>query len=97
MIKKSLKSKTSKSHTWAPLRNSCVFQKIRRIYKILALYKKIMRIYRILALYKKSGGFIKSLRLQKHRRTIESLWVFKSPHMVKKPAGLEKTGSPLTV
>jgi hypothetical protein len=59
----------------ADLQNPCTLQKIRRIYRILALYKnqadlqkpcalqKIWWIYRILALCKKSGGFIKSLRL----------------------------------
>ncbi len=33
--------------------------------------------------YRKSGGFIKSLRLQKNRRTIESLRALKSPRLVK--------------
>jgi hypothetical protein len=44
-----------------------------------------------------------SLRLQKIRRTIESLHALKSPRLVKKPAsedkpaGLEKAGGPLAV
>jgi hypothetical protein len=80
----------------ADLRNPCALQKIRRIYRILAFYKK-------------SGGFTESLRftknqvdlqnpcaLQKNRRTIESLRALKFPRLVKKPAGLEKTGGLLT-
>ena len=35
--------------------------------------------------YKKSGGFTESLRLQKIRRTIESLRALKSPRLVKNP------------
>jgi hypothetical protein len=35
--------------------------------------------------------------LQKNRQTIESLRALKFPRLVKKPAGLEKTGDPLTV
>ncbi len=35
--------------------------------------------------YRKSGGFEKSLRLQKIRRTIESLPALKSPRLVKNP------------
>jgi hypothetical protein len=76
----------------------------------LGTYQKIRRIYKILALSRKSGGFTKSWRfpenqadlrnlgaLQKIRRTIESLRALKSPRLVKKPAGLEKAGGPLTV
>jgi hypothetical protein len=48
-------------------------------------FKKIRRIYRILALLKKSGGFTESLR------------ALKFPRLVRKPAGLEKAGGPLTV
>jgi hypothetical protein len=85
------------SKNQADLQNPCPFQKIRRIYRILALFKK-------------SGGFTESLRfsknqvdlqnpcaLQKNRRTIESLRALKFPRLVRKPAGLEKTGGPLTV
>jgi hypothetical protein len=61
----------------ADLQNPCVLQIIRRIYRILALYKK-------------SGRVIKSLRLQKNRRTKESLQAVKFPRLVKKPVGLEK-------
>jgi hypothetical protein len=61
-------------------KNSGGFPKIRRIYKILALFQKsggftnlgafpkIRRIYKVLALFQKSGGFTKSWRLQKIRR-----------------------------
>jgi hypothetical protein len=80
----------------ADLQNPCALQKIRRIYRILALYKK-------------SGGFIKSLRLQKNRRICRILVPaekqaddrilagVKIPAPGKKPAGLEKAGGPLTV
>jgi hypothetical protein len=76
----------------------------------LGALQKIRRIYKILALYRKTGGFEKSWRftekqadlrnlgaLQKNRRTIESLQALKSPRLVKNPAGLEKAGGPLTV
>jgi hypothetical protein len=52
----------------ADLGNPCAFTKIRRIYRILALYKKT-----------------------------ESLRVLKSPRLVEKSTGLEKTGGPHTV
>jgi hypothetical protein len=56
----------------ADLQNPCAFKKIRRIYRILALFKK-------------SGGFTESLRALKFLR------------LVRKPAGLDKAGGPLTV
>jgi hypothetical protein len=68
----------------ADLRNIGAFQKIRRIYKILALYRNQADLRNI-------GT------LQKNRRTIESWRALKSPRLVKKSAGLENTGGPLTV
>jgi hypothetical protein len=62
----------------------------------LGAFQKIRQIYRILALFRKSGGFEKSWRfyknqadlrnlgaLQKIRRTIESLRALKSPRLMK--------------
>jgi hypothetical protein len=62
---------------------SLLLQKIRRIYRIIALYKKIRRIYRILALCKKSGGFTKSLRLTEKQADNRSLRALKFPRLVK--------------
>jgi hypothetical protein len=59
--------------------NICSQEKIKKIYKILALFEKqadlrnlgtltkIRRIYRILALFKKLGGFKKSWRFYKNQ------------------------------
>jgi hypothetical protein len=45
--------------------------------------------------YKKSGGFIKSLRLQKNRRIYRILGGVEIPAPGKKPAGLEKLAARL--
>jgi len=68
----------------ADLRNPCAFTKIRRIYRIPALYKK-------------SGGFTKSLRLTKKQADDRILAGIKFPRLVEKSAGPEKTGGPLIV
>jgi hypothetical protein len=71
------------SKNQADLRNLGALQKIRRIYRILALFKKSGR-------FEKSWRFTKNQAddrilgaLQKIRRTIESLWALKSPRLVK--------------
>ena len=93
----------------AYLRNLGAFTKIRRIYRILALFKKsggskkswhftkIRQIYRILALFKKSGGFTKSRRFTEKQAGDRILAGVKIPAPGEKPAGLEKTGGPLPV
>jgi hypothetical protein len=71
-------------------------------------FKKIRRIYRILALFKKSGGFEKSWRstenqadlqnlgaLQKDRQTIESWRALKSPRLVKNQRDWKKLAARL--
>ncbi len=81
----------------ADLRNPCFLQKIRRIYRILALLQK-------------SGGFTESLRFSKNqadlqnpcaflkiRRIYRILAAVKIPGPGEKTSGLEKTGGPLTV
>jgi hypothetical protein len=83
---------------------------------------KIRRIYKILALFKKSGGFEKSWSFYKNQADLRNLGAFtkirriykilalykkqaddrilagvKIPAPGEKPAGLEKAGGPLTV
>jgi hypothetical protein len=65
------------------LRNPCASQKIRRIYRILALFKNQADFL---------GGFMKSLCFYKNQADDRILVC-----LVRKPAGLEKTGGPLTV
>jgi hypothetical protein len=79
----------------ADFRNPCAFQKIRRIYRILALSKKsggfteslrlqkIRRIYRTLRFSKDQADLQNPGVLQKNRLTIESLRALKSPRLVK--------------
>jgi hypothetical protein len=57
--------------------------------------QKIRRIYRILALYKKAGGFTKSLRLTEKQVDDRILAGVKIPAPGKKPAGLEKLAAHL--
>jgi hypothetical protein len=58
--------------------------KIRRIYEILAFAKNQADLWNPCT-YRKSGGFVKSLRLQKIKQTIESLQALKSPRLAKNP------------
>ncbi len=83
------------------IEKSLLLLKIRRMEKSLCL-PKIRQILEILAftenqadfrnpcVHRKSGGFKKSLHLQKIRRTIESLRALKSPRLVKKTLRLKK-------
>jgi hypothetical protein len=85
----------------ADLQNPCALQKIRRIYRILALYKnqadlqnpctlqKIRQIYRILALYKKSGGLTESLRFTKNQADDRIIAGIKIPAPGKEPGSAE--------
>jgi hypothetical protein len=66
------------------LKNTGVPQKIRRIYKILALYRK-------------SGGFKKYWRLAEKQTDDRILAGVKISAPGGKPAGLENTGGPLIV
>ncbi len=61
-------------------RKSLRLQKIRRIYRILALTKNQADLQNPCAC-RKSGGFTESLRLQKITRAIESLRALKSPRL----------------
>jgi hypothetical protein len=93
-----------KSH--ADLRNPCfhkksggfkkslLLQKIRWIDRILVL-TKIRRIYRILALTKNEADLQNPWVYRKLGEFTESLRALKSPHLVKKPAGLEKLAARL--
>jgi hypothetical protein len=70
------------SKNQAYLQNPCAFPKIRRIYKILALFQK-------------SGGFIKSLRFTQKQAADRILAGVKIPAPGEKPAGLEKLAARL--
>ena len=72
------------SENQADLRNIGTFQKIGRIYKILALFRK-------------SGGFTKYWRLTEKQADDRILAGVKIPAPGEKPAELEKAGGPLTV
>jgi hypothetical protein len=63
----------------ADLRNPCAFQKIRRIFRILALFKK-------------SGGFTESLRLQKIRRIHKIPASTEKQADLQNPCAYRKTG-----
>jgi hypothetical protein len=66
----------------ADLQNPCALQKIRRIYRILALYKK-------------SGGFTESLRFTENQADDRILAGIKILAAGEKPAGLEKLAARL--
>jgi hypothetical protein len=74
-----IKCRKSNTETYT---NICSWEKIRRIYRILALTKNQADLQNPCA-YKKSGGFTESLRLQKIRRAIESLRALKSLRLAK--------------
>jgi hypothetical protein len=59
--------------------------------------QKIKRIYKILALYRKTGGFEASLRFTEKQADDRILAGVEIPAPGEKPAGLEKAGGPLTV
>jgi hypothetical protein len=65
------------SKNQADLQNPCALQKIRRIYRILALFQK-------------SGGFTKSLPFTEKQADDGILAGVKIPAPGEKPAGLEK-------
>jgi hypothetical protein len=68
----------------ADLQNPCALQKIRRIYRILALYKK-------------SGGFTESLRFTENQVEDRILAGVKIPAAGEKTSGTGKAGGPLIV
>jgi hypothetical protein len=70
------------SKNQADLQNPCVFKKIRRINRILALFKK-------------SGRFTKSLRFTEKQADDRILAGVKIPAPGEKPAGLEKLAARL--
>ncbi len=71
--------------TQAALRNPCAFQKIRRIYRILALFQK-------------SGGFTKTRRFTENQADLQNLgalqkirWIYKILALYRKSGGFEKS------